>query len=200
MTGLKAKLNEHQIKAIEAIKKNNFYKNKLDIAVKDHIESPLRWGNDALHASGMPIDTFIRALYVGYDEIPKVGEWFVTNCGCVGQVESVNEKEGLVSLGDIEETKNRGICISNSFKIADIARKAQPEEISRYKEERMWKLLNRSFREFKLGDVFVYEGDDHVLVYCPETAMKEYMEGNVIGFLPRDEYYSFEIFSLGGEQ
>jgi hypothetical protein len=85
----KVKVTKEQAKAIEyLLSKKSSYHGNISQVVKDHAECNCDWCGDSSYINLMPLDTLIRALYIGYEveksNEEKAVEWMVRNSAFTG--------------------------------------------------------------------------------------------------------------------
>lgn len=68
----KVKLTKKQADAIEKLLSMTYYKK--DIIVDHHAKDDKRWDDEIESLNGLPLDTLIRALYIGYEVEQTVEE------------------------------------------------------------------------------------------------------------------------------
>ncbi len=110
----------------------------------------------------IPIDDVVKAIVYGYEVEPefKVGDWVVTKSGHIGEIEFINKVEGWVNIGDINDTKERGVCLAKTFNLNEIERHLTPSEIAEEKERRWWVEHDRKPWELRERDILTFKESD----------------------------------------
>lgn len=101
----------------------------------------------------MSTQTLVSALYNGYDVKMSVGDWVIRDSFFIESMELFNgnnpfQINGIANDSVVmdENGNNHGI---------EYLRLLSDEEIKRLEEQGFWSKLNRSFGEFKVGDIIV---------------------------------------------
>jgi hypothetical protein len=76
----KVKITKEQAEAIDMVLNNPFH-SRWDVVIGIHAKDSCAWSEGAKALNGMPLDTLIRALYIGYEvELTpeeKAVEWMI---------------------------------------------------------------------------------------------------------------------------
>lgn len=146
-------LTQRQAGAIEQLLKEH-ERNKDEI-IDIHCNEDFEWGERYASVEELKPSQLARALYIGYEVEPefKVGDWVVTKSGYIGEIEFINKVEGWVNIGDINDTKERGVCLAKTFNLNEIERHLTPSEIAEEKERRWWKKHGRDVWELRARDI-----------------------------------------------
>lgn len=96
----KVRLTAEQIKAIQKLRDSGWHADDSGI-IRDHAISPKGWNQEYSSIHDISLDTLIKALYIGYEELKlpkyKVGDKFTDEYG--GYYEVIYVTEELDSSG-----------------------------------------------------------------------------------------------------
>ncbi|WP_068672300.1 hypothetical protein [Oceanobacillus sp. Castelsardo] len=133
----RVRVTKEQAEAIEYGKKHH---SKTDL-IKTHIfYKGWSFVGELKKLNNLDLDTFIKALYTGYEVKPEFKENdYITNT-----------ETGVTMKLD----ESKAYFINNSYIHKEKLRHATPQEIKEEKERRFWKSHDREVNEYRKGDIF----------------------------------------------